>query len=105
MPVPDPYSRTQEQSIKARKHELFEDPTDEHPSLGSAPRRSFAECLRDTPARPLDPSVRIGLWAIGVLVVLLLLAAFAKVGSRPSKHRPTPAALRLLDRSVLPGMA
>lgn len=93
MAPPDPHQRTQEQSIKARKHQLFE--ADDR-SGEDGPRRSFADVVRSTPAAPLSPALRATLWVVGALVILLLLAAFAKVGTRkpkprPAAHRGTPA--------------
>lgn len=87
MPAPEPHYRTQEQSIKARKHQLFE--TDEDHSQ-SAPRRSFAQCLRETPADPLSPTLKTSLWVVGTLVVLLLLAALAQSVTRKPRPRPRP---------------
>ena len=89
MAAPDPHQTTQEQSIKARKHQLFEadDLSGEH-----APSRSFADCLRETPAAPLSPALKAGLWVLGGVVLLLLLAAFVKVGNRAPKPRPAAAA-------------
>ncbi len=84
MPAHDPYSQTQEQSIKARKHQLYE--TDDTASQ-SGPRRSFEECLRQTPADPLSPTVKALLWVVGTLVIVLLLAAFARVATH---HKPRP---------------
>lgn len=62
----------QDQSIKARKRQLFEEPAhgDDHPAV-----RPFAAYLRDTPPAPLSGGVRATLWAVGVVVVLLFLAA------------------------------
>ena len=96
MPAPDPRHRTQEQSIKARKHQLFE--TDEdHPHAEA--RRSFAQCLRDTPAAPLTPPLKMGLWAVGVLVILLLLVAlFQSVNRKPRPQRRPAAAAALPGR-------
>jgi len=91
--APDPpHQRTQEQSIKARKHQLFE--SDEQVAAG--PRQSFADCLRQTPATPLSAPVKAGLWAVGTLVILLLAAALATSGNR--KPRPAPKAQALPDR-------
>ena len=89
MAPPDQPQRTQEQSIKARKHQLFE--SDER-SGEHGPRQSFADLLRATPADPLAPGLRAALWVVGTLVILLLLAAFLKVGTRKSQPRTPPAA-------------
>ena len=85
-PAPDPHHRTQEQSIKARKNQLFD--SDENDQFG--PRRSFAECLRETPAAPVPLAIKALLWVVGCLVVLILLLAFAKVGTKTP--RPNPSA-------------
>jgi hypothetical protein len=85
--APDP-SRTQEQSIKARKSDLFD--ADKPSSTSTGPRRSFADLLKDTPADPLSPLVRALLWTLGTVVVLLLVAALATGG--PKKPRPKPVA-------------
>lgn len=91
--APDhPHPRTQEQSIKARKHQLFE--TDE--AVAAGPRQSFAECLRQTPAAPLSGPLKAGLWAVGTLVIFLLAAALATSGNR--KPRPGLKSQGLLDR-------
>ncbi len=58
----DKHHETQEQSIKARKHQLFEAdaPTGE---VGSG--RPFKEFVRTTPAEPLSGLVKAALWAAG----------------------------------------
>lgn len=92
MPAHHDHHEAQDRSIKARKNQLFE--ADE---VESGPRRSFAQALRETPAAPLDPVSRGALWAVGVVVVLLLLAAFARVGTRKPKARPKPVAARVIS--------
>jgi hypothetical protein len=83
--APEPHQRTQEQSIKARKHELFE--ADE-PDGSTGPRRSFQECLRTTPADPLSTLLKALLWTVGTIVILLLIAALVTSGTK--KPRPKP---------------
>ncbi|WP_406698754.1 hypothetical protein V5E97_07695 [Singulisphaera sp. Ch08] len=61
--------REQEQSIKARKREIFE----EEQSFG--PRKPFADYLATTEPTPLSTGQKATLWAVGALVVLLLMAA------------------------------
>ena len=78
-----PQPRTQEQSIKARKHQLFEADT----PLDDGPRRSFRECLRTTPADPLSPPLKALLWTLGTIVVLLLIVALATGGHKKPKPR------------------
>jgi hypothetical protein len=77
-----------EPPMKAKTHRLFEQ-DEPDPSLAAGPRRSFAECLRTTPADPLSPLVKAALWAVGTIVVLLLIAALATGGGRKPKPRPT----------------
>jgi hypothetical protein len=76
--------REQEQSIKARKREIFE----EEQQLG--PQRPFSAYLKSTPAMPMTGMQKGILGAVLALVVLLLLAAFATMPS-PRSH-PHPAA-------------
>ena len=67
----------QDQSIKARKNQLFEAiKTDDDGSSG----KPFVVYLKDTPAAPMSAPVKAALWAMGVVVVLLFLAAVAGVG-------------------------
>jgi hypothetical protein len=89
--APDPSDqRTQEQSIKARKHELFE--VDQSSDALSGPRRSFQECLRETPADPLSTPLKALLWTVGTTVILLLVFALATGGNKKPKPR-SPNAL------------
>ena len=84
--APD-HHRTQEQSIKARKHQLFE--SDERRTL-SGPRQSFRDCLRETPATPLSSPIKAILWTVGVVVILLLIAAWPPAGPGNPGPRPPP---------------
>jgi hypothetical protein len=84
--APD-HPRTQEQSIKARKHQLFE--ADEPMGAdASGPRKSFQECLRTTPAEPLSTTMKAMLWTVGSVVILLLILALATAGPRKPKPKP-----------------
>ncbi len=76
-----PEPRTQEQSIKARKRDLFED----DPVLDAGPRRSFQDCLKETPGEPLPAWIKAGLWTLGTIVILLLVAALATMGTKKPK--------------------
>ncbi len=80
--MPDEPRQTQEQSIKARKNQLFDDHAPA-PDLGSS--KPFKDFLRDTPAAPLSGGTKAVLWTAGVLVALLLVAALMKGlgGSKP----------------------
>jgi hypothetical protein len=84
--APDP-QRTQEQSIKARKHQLFE--ADEPVrSETDGPRQSFQDCLKTTPAEPLSTPIKALLWVMGTVVILLLIIALATGGPRKPKPKP-----------------
>jgi len=61
----------QDQSIKARKKELF---VEEH-ALQTGPRKKLRDYLKDTPAAPLSKNVKLSLWGSAVPVVLLFVAA------------------------------
>ncbi|MFO0950239.1 MAG: hypothetical protein U0835_03630 [Isosphaeraceae bacterium] len=69
----------QDQSIKVRKSQLFEPTAAGEPA---APTRPFTEYLRDTPPAPVSPAVKAVLWGVGLVVLLLFLAAFLAVGRR-----------------------
>ena len=88
-PVP-PDQRTQEQSIKERKQELFE--VDQALQAPTGPRRSFQDCLRETPADPLSTPLKALLWTVGTIVILLLMFALATGGNKKPKPR-SPNAL------------
>ena len=90
MAVNPPDQHTQEQSIKARKHQLFEVDTPLDGSTG--PRRSFQDCLRETPAEPLSTPLKALLWTLGTIVILLLVLALATGGTRKPKPK-SPNAL------------
>jgi hypothetical protein len=90
-----PASREQEQSIKARKLELFE----EEQSDGG-PRRPFSAYLAETEAAPIPAAQKAALWGAGILVLLLLLAALLTVPAPRSGPPAHPAA-----KSAAPGTA
>jgi hypothetical protein len=84
MPLEPSSGRSPEQSLKSRKSTLFDE--DEPASAASAPRRSFQDCLRQTPAAPLSTGLKATLWVVGGIVVVLLIAALATSGGK----RPRP---------------
>src|SRR5438128_5627763 len=99
-PVPREATEQQDQSIKARKFQLFEQRTE----TGVVAKR-FAEYVRDTPPALLSPGVKAGLGAVAVLVVLLLLAALLVKPPRKrhavdASPRPTVVALCLDDANA-----
>ena len=76
---------SEEQSIKARKKELFEEQT---PDVSlSGPRKPVKVYLQQTPAMPLSPGVKVALWILGVVVLLLFLAALMTRGGRTQRPR------------------
>jgi hypothetical protein len=84
-PAPREAMEPQDQSIKARKRQLFEEPqTDSAPTI-----KTFDAYLRETPPFGLSPGVKAALWVVGVLVVLLFLLAL--FGPR-RLHRAKPTA-------------
>ena len=92
--APPEVQEQQDQSIKARKYQLFE----EHEQTGGAVK-PFTEYVRATPPAALSPVMKAVLWGVGALVVLLFLAAFL-VG-RPPKHLKTRRAALSLDRPAV----
>jgi hypothetical protein len=89
---------SQDQSIKSRKTQLFED----EPLDGNLATQSFAQYLKTTPPAPLAPWFNIALWALGVVVLLLFLAAIfsgrhgtprRKASERPASASPQELAL------------
>jgi hypothetical protein len=84
-----PASReTQEQSIKARKHELFQ--PEAAPAASAAPRKTIKQYLRDTRPVPMAPTVKVALWVAGVLVVLLFVASLVSIALRPPRRPQRP---------------
>jgi hypothetical protein len=84
-----PASReSQEQSIKARKKELFQ--AEPPPAASAGARKSIQEYLRDTRANPMGRGVKAALWVAAVLVVVLFLASLLTSGSRPRRRAPRP---------------
>ncbi len=77
------HQENQDQSIKARKVQLFDDgKADEVVEI----RRPFSYYVNQTPASPMSPTTKATLLATGVLVVLLFLAALL-IGPHRSKKR------------------
>jgi len=81
--------KSQEQSIKARKKELYF----EEEYVDSGPRKTFREYLRETPATPLSKHVKLMLWGSAAPVLLLFLGALLTI--KGSIAKPP-------ERSVLP---
>jgi hypothetical protein len=90
----------QDQSIKARKKELFVEEQD----LQTGPRKKLRDYLKETPAAPLSKNVKLSLWGSAVPVVLLFGIALLSQGNRstakapdemviPAHAKPAPASL------------
>jgi hypothetical protein len=79
MAAPKPPTREGDVSIRERKQLLFEADEPTGPRADAPPRRPFAEYLRTTPAAPLSPGAKGGLYAAGAVVMLLFVAALLKV--------------------------
>ena len=86
----------QDKSIKARKFQLYEE-RDRDGSVGAV--KPFAEYVRQTPPAPLSPATKATLWALGVLIALLFIAALIFGGpkkvKRPRAEQPAPRAFRV----------
>ena len=90
--------REQEQSIKQRKAMLYED---DAPAVVRGPSKPFAEYLRETPAAPLSPAIQAALWAAGIVVVLLLVAALIRPAPPKAKaKRKAEAAVPILTKAI-----
>jgi hypothetical protein len=85
----------QDQSIKARKNELFV----EEQALQTGPRKKLRDYLKDTPAAPLSKNVKMSLWGSAVPVVLLFLAALFSQGNRSVAKAPSEM---IIPSRVLP---
>jgi hypothetical protein len=102
-PAPPPREAVeqQDQSIKVRKSLIFE-PT-QH--ADGAVIKPFPEYLKTVPAAPLTPVVKAALWCVGVLIVLLFLAALF-MGRSPAprgrcaerSNRPRPVVAGACER-------
>ena len=90
-----PPPREQEQQIRARKTLLYEADEGELPPTPVVPIKPFAEHLRDTPAFPLSGGTKAILWALGVVVALLLVAALARSARPRAQPGARPKAARV----------
>jgi hypothetical protein len=78
----------QEQSIKAREHEVFAKPLR---AINFDAVQPFRVYLRETAAEPLAGTTRIMLWITGAIVGLLFLAAIWRVTQRYGPRSRAPA--------------
>jgi hypothetical protein len=74
----------QDQSIKARKNELFVGEQVEE----TGPRKKLRDYLKETPAAPLSKNVKLSLWGSAVPVVLLFVVALVNP-NRTTAKAPT----------------
>jgi hypothetical protein len=79
----------QELSIKEREQELYDEPRELPPA--KPPVRPFPIYLRETPAVPMSAGVKTTLWIVGIVVVLLLIAALWRTQRSPRIHRASAA--------------
>jgi hypothetical protein len=96
----------QEQSIKARKSELFL----EEEVVESGPRKRLRDYVKETPAAPLSKNVKLMLWGSAAPVVLLFVVALLarKSHFKPPEefvpvHPTTPVASRSGDKLPVVG--
>lgn len=69
----------QEHSIKARSHELY---VEEDLTGSSMATKPFQVYLRETPAHPLSPAIKVIFWVLGLVVAVLFLLALWRVWQR-----------------------
>jgi hypothetical protein len=91
-PVAGEAPEQQDQSIKARKFQLFEQQQKETGVVA----KKFSAYVRDTPPAVLSPGVKTTLGAVAVLVVMLLLAAFLVPPPRRRHAALVPASPRVV---------
>jgi hypothetical protein len=93
MPAEGRHLPEQELSIKAREHELYVKrlPREHEGARASKP---FPVYLRETPALPLSPLAKTGLWVAGAIVVALFVLSIWRI-THPHHLRgripPSPA--------------
>jgi hypothetical protein len=90
----------QDQSIKARKNELFV----EEQVLQTGPRKKLRDYLKDTPAAPLSKNVKLSLWGSAVPVVLLFVVALFSLGNRSTAKAPDEI-IQQRAKPALPSLA
>jgi hypothetical protein len=103
MPTEQRHLPEQERSIKAREHEVFAERP--RPATSSKSTKPFPVYLRETPAEPLSTFAKVVLWTVGIIVVLLFLAALWRIPrrqvARPKTARPPAGPMMLLEE--MPG--
>ncbi len=74
----------QEFSIKARGSELF---VERAKPQSTTPTKPFAVYLRETPAQPLSTLAKAVLSLVGIIVIVMLLAALWRIAQRAGPPR------------------
>ena len=69
--------------------------------LAKPPVKPFPIYLRETPAVPMSSGVKATLWIVGIVVLLLLIAALWRT-QRPSRLRRAPGATKAALMNVAP---
>ena len=82
-PAPKEIVEQQDQSIKARKNQLFE--AQARDNAGGL--KPFTVYLHQTPPTPMLPGVKVALWALAAVVALLFLGALLSGGRRRTTAR------------------
>lgn len=96
----------QEFSIKARGNELYAKREDDRPKV-----KAFDVYLKETPAAPISPAALTALWAAGIIVAVLFVAALWRISHRgprrpiqPPRAAPRKAAATPGKKPVIPAI-
>ncbi len=89
----------QELSIREREQELFAEP--QETPTADPPVKPFPIYLRETPANPMSPAVKVILWIVGIAVLLLFCVALWRT-QRPSRPRRAAGATKAAVMDVAP---
>lgn len=85
--------RAYDPTMKARDAEMFDDSAVTSRAAHAAPRRAFADHVRDTPAAPIPIPVQALLWAIALVVALLMVLSVLRMTQPRAKNRPAAASV------------
>jgi hypothetical protein len=88
----------QERSIREREQELFVEPQER--TTPEPPLKPFPIYLRETPAIPISPEVKVILWIVGIAVLLLLCVALWR--THRSLRLQTPGVTKTAVMKVAP---
>jgi hypothetical protein len=79
------HTETQEQSIKSRKHQLYDAEPKTLEGEGLVQVKSVQDYLKETPATPITTAIKAALWGTGTLVVLLFITVLVVIERRPKR--------------------